>query len=502
MLNFRHHLKDAALALRARLEHHAAKTVGPTDRARRAAEREQKRKVRLLRPEESGLDRFGINHFLVGRGVRRTGQNSKNNSLVLGRGQLSGRKHEHDRSERSHHEPNQVDGWTVAQRAIKDPAVSMTHRVESAVDEPWEAFFGVIATAQKFRRHHRRERECHDAGNRHGSGQRERKLAEERTRETTLKTDGRVNGCEGERHGDHRSDEFARTEQRGVERFEPLPQVAFDIFDDDNRIVHDETDRKNDGQKSQQINRETKNLHEKQTTNERNRNRENGYNDRAHRTEEKKNHDHHDQQRINERRGNFVNGVADVFGRIVTDAGLEAVRKIFFDRLQFGAGSLDDVDGIRLRQWEDAHEHRRLTRIAHLRVVVFGPEHHIGDVFEPNRGVAALPDDEALELGGRVQIGVGREIHLHIGPLGRPDCRQIIIGSQGGANLRRTDIERRHALGLQPDPHGKRACAEDFRPLHAGHGRQTRLHNADQVIGDLALRENVRGETQVGRRKL
>ena len=220
------------------------------------------------------------------------------------------------------------------------------------------------------------------------------------------------------------------------------------------------------------------------------------------RTEEKKDHDHHDQQRIDERRGHFVNGVADVFGRIVTDAGFEAVRKIFFDRLQFGAGSFDDVDGIRLRQWEDAHEHRRLARIAHLRVVVFGPEHHIGDVFEPNRGVAALPDDEALELGGRVQIGVGREIHLHIGTLGRPDCRQIIIGSQGGANLGRTDIERRHALGLQPDPHGKRARAEDFRPLHAGHGRQTRLHDSDQVIGDLALRENVRGEAQVGRRKL
>src|SRR5690606_12972807 len=46
------------------------------------------------------------------------------------------------------------------------------------------------------------------------------------------------------------------------------------------------------------------------------------------------------------------------------------------------------------------------------------------------------------------------------------------------------------------------APAEDLRALHAGDGRESRLHGAHEVVGDLVLLQDVGAEAQVGRGEL
>ena len=46
-------------------------------------------------------------------------------------------------------------------------------------------------------------------------------------------------------------------------------------------------------------------------------------------------------------------------------------------------------------------------------------------------------------------------------------------------------------------PWAERAGAEDVRALHAVDRRKPRLHDPNQVVGDLVLPEEIRGEAQI-----
>ena len=102
-----------------------------------------------------------------------------------------------------------------------------------------------------------------------------------------------------------------------------------------------------------------------------------------------------------------------------------------------------------------------------------------------------------LKSFDRVQVGVGGQIDLDERAFGVAESRQEIIVPQRLAHLRRTDVERRHPVRLQPDAHGKGAAAENVRPLDAADRGQPRLDDAGEIIGDLVRLQNVRGETEI-----
>ena len=55
--------------------------------------------------------------------------------------------------------------------------------------------------------------------------------------------------------------------------------------------------------------------------------------------------------------------------------------------------------------------------------------------------------------------------------------------------------------GLSQARMRERAAAEDVGALHALDGGEARLHDADQVVGDLVVLEDRRAEAQVHRRE-
>ena len=170
-----------------------------------------------------------------------------------------------------------------------------------------------------------------------------------------------------------------------------------------------------------------------------------------------------------------------------------------FDLLQLDASALDHINGVCIRQYSDAHEDGALLRVAHFRIVVLGAEHHVGDVTQPHQLSILLPNDELFEIIRGVQIRVGRQINLNQRALGLPDCREIIVGGQCLANLRRTNIQRRHPVGFEPDPHGKGASAKYVRCLHARDCGKTWLHYPDEIVRDLVRLQNIGGKTEIGR---
>ena len=387
------------------------------------------------------------------------------------------------------------------QRAVEHVGVGIAEGIEAAVDPARKALVGV-AGAEQVGGHHRRERERDGARDRDGAGQREGELAEERTGQAALETDRGVNRSERERHRDDRADEFAGAQDRGLHGTEAGAEVTLDVFDDDDGVVDHETDREHDGEQREEVHGKPENLHEENAADERHGNRQNRHQHRAHGAEEEEDHDNNDDERLNQRAGDLADGVADVFRGIVADACRQAAGQILLERVEFHADAFDHINGVGLRERKDADEDRGLAGEAHAGVVILGAEHDVGDVFEAHNRVVGLADDEALELGGRVEIGVGGEVDLDERALGGADGGEVIVGGERGADLGRADVERGHDLGLEPDAHREGAGAENLGALHAGHGGEARLNDADEVVGDLTLVEDIRGEAKVGGGKL
>ena len=79
-------------------------------------------------------------------------------------------------------------------------------------------------------------------------------------------------------------------------------------------------------------------------------------------------------------------------------------------------------------------------------------------------------------------------VHLDQRPLGL--CRRRPGSCWRPAPARTcdgADVERRHPIGLEPRAQRERPRAQDLRALHAVDRRQPRLHDPDQVVGDLVV---------------
>ena len=212
----------------------------------------------------------------------------------------------------------------------------------------------------------------------------------------------------------------------------------------------------------------------------------------------RKDDDHDDHQRIAQGFEHLPYGIGDVVGGIIGDAGLEPDRQVPLDGRHLRLYPFDDVDGIGVGERPDPDPDRGLAGIADVGIVVFGPQHHVGDVADPDDGPVLLAHHQPLELLDRAQVRVGGQVDLDECPLAPADGGKEVVGGQGLAYLGGADVLGRHPIGLEPDAHGERAGAEDVGPLYPLDGGKTGLNDAHQVVGDLVLLQDVRTEAQIG----
>ena len=200
----------------------------------------------------------------------------------------------------------------------------------------------------------------------------------------------------------------------------------------------------------------------------------------------------------------LVDGVVDVLGRVEGDARLHAGRQLALDRRPSPCGRASMTSSeLALGSTQTPMNTAVLPDEAHVLVVVVGAEHDVGDVLEADQRAVLLADDELAGTPRPTRRSVvAVRLSWTSAPLVWPTADEVVVGGERLAHLRRADVERRHAIGLEPGAHGEGAPAEDVGALHAVDRREARLHDADQVVGDLVVLEDRRAEAQVHRREL
>ena len=247
--------------------------------------------------------------------------------------------------------------------------------------------------AEDARRHHRRQRQRDDAGDRDRAGKRERELREKRAGEAALETDGNV---DGDQHNGHRYDrppELTRGDERRLKRrLVFLLHVPIDILDNDDRIVDDEPDREHECEQRQEVDRVTEEQHHEEGADQGQGHRDQRDRDCAEAAEEEKDHDADDQEREPQRLLDLLDRAADELGAVVDNLAVDAARHRGLDLGEHVADTLRDIEHVRVRGDLDADEHRVASAERSREVVVLGAEGDVGDVFEPDDGSILLLD--------------------------------------------------------------------------------------------------------------
>ena len=128
------------------------------------------------------------------------------------------------------------------------------------------------------------------------------------------------------------------------------------------------------------------------------------------------------------------------------------------------------------------------------------PKLDLGHVAQPDQGVAAVHDHETPEGGRIVERGLGVDVDLHEIALHLAGRRGEVIAGQRRPHIEWRDAERGHAVGIEPDAHGKHLPAKDLGIGHAVDGLQLRLHHSVEIVADLRAVHHLGVEGQVHER--
>ncbi len=186
---------------------------------------------------------------------------------------------------------------------------------------------------------------------------------------------------------------------------------------------------------------------------------------------------------------------------IVGDGDLEAGGHLARDLGHQVAHALDDAERVGGRRGIDADEHR-LQPVEHRRAVGrLRAERGGRHVADADQRVALRLDDELRKSLGRVERGAGVDRHRDQRALHLARGGDEIVGGERVAHVGRCHAQRRHAVRVEPDAHGKGLTAQDLRVGDPVDRLQLGLHDARDVVGDLSRAHPVGVERQIQQRE-
>ena len=238
--------------------------------------------------------------------------------------------------ERSHAADDQQEhngNPRFADRVCDDADIAFAGTVEPIVESIEEAIEESLFRIFLLRLQHERaergcECECNERGKRHRDGDGECKLFIQDAHHAAEECNGDKDRREDERDRDDRSLHLRHRALGGVNRRESAFHMMLDVLNDDDRVIDDETDRKNHRKQCQCVDREIEQHKRAERSDKRHRNREQRDHRRAPALQEHEDDKNDEEQRLDKGMHNFANGGVDVVRTVKDRLHLESGREI------------------------------------------------------------------------------------------------------------------------------------------------------------------------------
>ena len=444
------------------------------------------------------VDAFELARILVGvlqGGAFRRQHEADEEAAVLGRRQFGFERFQEAEGGRRRQHEHQRNDQRMLDHARQAAGVGVVQSVQHALAEIEP---GVMAglMVQDLARQHRRQRQRDEAGHQHRRRHRHREFGEQLAGITLGKRQRREHRDQRERHRHHRETDFLGALDRRLERRHAFLDVAVDVFQHDDGIVHHQADRQHQPEQGQHVDGEAHGVEEDEGADQRHRDGDEGDQGGAPVAQEQEDHPH-DQHHGFEHGG--VHGVdrfLDEDRAVEADLELHACRQGGLQARQLGLHRARDCQRVGGRLLDDAEAHRGAAVDAHDVALVFGADLGAADVGQPHQDAAAVADDDLFELRRGAQVGFGQHGKLARLAFDAAGRQLGVLAAQRGLHVLHRHPKRRHAVGIEPYPHGIAALAADDDRGDAGQGLQLVGHHAVGVVGDFQRRLAVARESQ------
>ncbi len=325
---------------------------------------------------------------------------------------------------------------------------------------------------QQAGRQHGREGQRHDGRNDNGHRQGDGEFAEQPPHHIAHEQQRNEHGDEREGEGDDGEADLPRALERGGER--PLAgfDVARDVFDHHDGVVHHEAGGDGQRHEGEGVDRKAEQIHRAESAHQRQRHCGSRNEGGAHAAQEHEDHQHHQQHGQQQLELHVGNGRADGHGAVGQHRELRGGGKL---RLQAGQQLVNRIDhgddiGARLALHVDhnaglAVDQRGLPG-------VFGARADGGHVAQPHRRAAGVGDDHVAVLLRRLQLVVGvdaeRLLAAADAALGAVDVRP----GNRGANAVERQPQRGQRRAVDRHANGGFMSARERDQAHARHLRE------------------------------
>ena len=283
-------------------------------------------------------------------------------------------EHRHVADEHDRGEPHDARG---------QPAIAARQRLEAAIEAAEKAMDRplppALAAALRVRLEQQR---AHGRRQRQRNNERDHGCARDGQRELPVELPGNPRD-EGRRYEDRAQHERDRDQRRAhlvhalvrrIARGEALRNVALDVFNHDDGVVHHDADGEHETEQRQIVQRKAEHRHEEERTDERYRNGDEG-NDRSPPRLQEYDHDQHDQQhRLKNGADNGIHRLLDELRRVVDDVVFYARRKAHAEPLHRIDHRLRCGERVRARPLKERERDRRIAVEVGVRHIILRRE--------------------------------------------------------------------------------------------------------------------------------
>ncbi len=265
-----------------------------------------------------------------------------------------------------HHEElagnHALDAAAIGLRAAMEERVEpLEEPAEALVHHLCQSVLRCVVRFQQERRERGRQRQRVERGDHGRDRNRQCELLVELAGEAADEGQRHEHRDQHERDGDDRSRHLVHGLIARLDRREASLDIALDVLDHDDGVVHHDADGENEPEQRQRVDGKTHHEQHGKGADDRHRNGDQRNNRRAPRLQEQDDDQNHQRHRFEQRVNHGLDGGADELGRVIDDAVVHAVRHVLFQLRHGLADAVGNLDRVRAGGLEDRNGHGRFV---------------------------------------------------------------------------------------------------------------------------------------------
>ena len=275
---------------------------------------------------------------------------------------------------------HQADKPGMVEHPLQRFAIAFLHRHQETA-KAFATRLGVrLAALEHPPAHHRRERQRNQQRDADGDRKRDGKLPQQPTRQAAHQQQRQEHRHQGQAHGEHRKAHLARPLQCGLKRLHARFQMAGNVLQHHDSVIHHKTRRNGQGHQRQVIEAKPAQVHGGKGANKRHRHGHRRDQRRPTGAQEQEYHQDHqcdgDHQRLLHLLKRGANGRGTILGNLQIDRGRDSLLQL----REAGANAVHRLNNVRFRQLTNHQQDSRFG-VGHPGVAyVLHGVRHAGDI--------------------------------------------------------------------------------------------------------------------------